>query len=456
MATTKIWPVSSDLGYTIRYIVNPQKTQDGKLVSGLNLSADAHDSKGMYQDMLCTKKRFGKTGGRLGYHMEQPFKPGETTPELAHQIGLEFARQLFGDDFQVVVSTHVDKEHIHNHFIVNSVSFVDGHKYHEPNKEYYNRIRNLSDQLCKKYSLSVIEQPKQGRYKSYPEQHHEEQPAHPTVHNLIYEDIDRAIAFSKNLDEFYQTLRDMGYRVKRDGKYPAIAPEGRKFFRLYKFAKGYTEEDIQTRICQRLTKRSPEKTGTGSGFSAEARLGQVGLATTYYGGWRSEREYYRTAARFQRYFLRRYYRGTLWQVYVQYRYVLRAVQRERYPNYPSVDLRRELRKLNRYSQQAVILAKNRIDTVEQLQQHIDDVDHQVHIINKEKWYLKRDVSKADPGEKEVLEQRIIELEQAAKPLTREKFLCRDILKKSSQVEYQVGREKEEAARDYFKERGRSI
>ena len=143
-------------------------------------------------------------------------------------------------------------------------------------------------------------------------------------------------------------------------------------------------------------------------------------------------------------------------MYVQYRYVLRAVQRERYPNYPSVDLRRELRKLNRYSQQAVILAKNRIDTVEQLRQHIADVDQQVHSINKEKWYLKRDVSKADPGEKEVLEQRIIELEQAAKPLTREKFLCRDILKKSSQVEYQVGREKEEAARDYFKERGRSI
>lgn len=448
MATTKIWAVNSRLDYTIRYIVNPHKTQDGKLVSGLNLAADAHDPKGMCQDMQLTKQRFGKTKGRLAYHMEQSFAPGEVTAETAHKIGLEFAQQLFGEKYQVVVSTHVDKEHIHNHFIINSVSFVDGRKYHEPNSEYYNRIRKLSDQLCKKYRLSVVEEPKQGRYRSYPEQHHNEKPPYPTVHNLIYEDIDRAIEFSANLDEFYKNLQDMGYQVKRSGKYPAIAPEGRKFFRLYKFAKGYTEADIQARIKARVEGRSTEPVR----YSSEVRLGRRDLATTYYGNWTNARQYARTTYRYRMYFIRHYGRKSLWQVYIQYRYILRTVQRERYPTYPSVDLRRELQKLNRYSQQAVMLTRNRIENREQLQDHMDELDHQVHSINKEKWYLKRDLETAAPEEKGELQRKIQSLEDAAKPLTREKFMCRDILKRSHQVRAQVDREKEKAAEELSKER----
>lgn len=450
MATTKIWPIKKRLDYVFRYIMNPDKTEDGRLVSTINVLKDT--PKQITQDMIATKERFGKRDGRQAYHMEQSFAPGEVTPEQAHQIGVELAQELFGKDFEVVVTTHVDKSHIHNHLVINSVSCVDGHKYHEPNTEYYDRIRKLSDQLCKKYQLSVVTEPKKGRYHSYPEQHHGDNPAHPTIHNIIYSDIDRAIEFAKSLDDFYEYLQDMGYRVKRDGKYPAIAPEGRKFFRLYKFAKGYTEEDIEARINERLHAAIPPP----SKYSSQARLGRDDVNTVYYGAWQSDRDYQQCAYRFHTYFARRYYRRNLWQTYIQYRFVLRSVQRERYPKYPSPDLRLALRQLNRYSQQAVILARNHIETEDQLKEYMENLDSQAHSINKEKWYLKRALSKAAPEDKEVIEAQINALEKAAKPFIREKFLCRDILERSTNVRAQVDCEKEEAAREIMEERGRSL
>lgn len=134
MATTKIWPIKKRLDYVVRYIMNPDKTEDGRLVSTINVLKDT--PKQITQDMIATKERFGKRDGRQAYHMEQSFAPGEVTPEQAHQIGVELAQELFGKDFEVVVTTHVDKSHIHNHLVINSVSCVDGHKYHEPNTEY--------------------------------------------------------------------------------------------------------------------------------------------------------------------------------------------------------------------------------------------------------------------------------------------------------------------------------
>lgn len=439
MATTKIWPVKR-LDYAIGYVMNPDKTEDGKLVSGVNVLISTSDE--IFCDMEATKQRFGKKSGRQGYHMEQSFAPGEVTPQQAHQIGVELAQQLYGDDFEVVVTTHVDKAHIHNHFVINSVSLVDGHKYHEPNSEYYDRIRKMSDQLCEKYKLSVVKDPKDRRYRSYPEQHHAENPSHPTIHNIIYSDIDKAIELSSSLSEFYQVLQKMGYQVKLDGKYPAIAPEGRRFFRLYKFAEGYTEDDIQDRIrakvCrQRFESQTPEPKKHEKHNAAEHH---------FYGNWNSPQDYARCAYRFHVYFIRRYSRRSMWQTYIQYRYLLRSVQRERYPRYPSVDLRKELNKLNQYSRQAVLLTKNHIETEEQLQEYLSGLDKQVHSINKEKWYLKREVEQVPADSQQELKDKIQALEQEAKPLIREKFLCRDILKRCSMVQDQVDREKEEAVR----------
>lgn len=454
MATTKIW-ATNRLDKTIKYVMNPAKTENGRWVTTLNVVNDVAEE--IYHDMASTKKRFGKETGRQGYHMEQSFAPGEVTPQQAHQIGVELAQQLYGEDFEVVVTTHVDRLHIHNHFVINSVSFLDGHKYHEPNSEYYDRIRKLSDLLCEKYTLSVVRVPKDRRYRSYPEQHHAENPSYPTIHNIIYSDIDKAIEVAESLKEFYQVLQEMGYRVKLDGKYPAVAPEGRKFFRLYKFVEGYREEDIQKRIRQKVRQQAASWESKKRGAETHSPVGHA-----YYGSWKSERDYSRSVDRFLTYFVRRYSQRNMWQTYVQYRYLLRAVQRERYPKYPSVDLRKELRRLNQYSQQAVLLTQNRIETAGQLQEYLTELDKKVHSINKEKWYLKRELTQIPPEAQAKVQEKIVSLEQEARPLIREKFLCRDILKRCSIVQGQVDREKEEAIqqvvtlKQYHKERGREL
>lgn len=202
MAQTKIWPVSDHLARCIRYVMNPAKTQDGRLVSGVNLFIPPRDWQAPTNQILETKARFNKLGGRLAYHMEQSFAEGEVTPELAHKIGVELARELFGDRYEVVVATHVDTNCVHNHILLNSVSFVDGRKFHQPNSFYENHIRKVSDALCQKYGLSIIMEAEPSRYESYPSQHHREPQPSPTVHSIMYEDIDRAVDAARDMDDF--------------------------------------------------------------------------------------------------------------------------------------------------------------------------------------------------------------------------------------------------------------
>ena len=136
------------------YAIQPTKTEQQRFVSGFNCLPEI-----ARQQMLITKQQFGKLDGRTAYHAYQSFKPGEATPEIAHKIGIEFAEKLWGDRFQVVVATHVDKAHIHNHFVINSVSFLDGKKFHSDCKSYFGQMRVLSDELCRQHGLSVVEEP---------------------------------------------------------------------------------------------------------------------------------------------------------------------------------------------------------------------------------------------------------------------------------------------------------
>lgn len=424
MAQTKIWSISNHLGRSIRYIMNPEKTQEGKLVTGVNMFIPLNDWQAPTNQMLSTKLRFGKQGGRLAYHLEQSFKPGEVSPGAAHQIGVELAKELFGDKYEVVVATHTDKEHIHNHILLNSVSFVDGHKFHQPNTMYYNRIRAVSDRLCEKYGLSIIKEAKQSRYESYPAQHHQKPQPSPTVHSIMYEDMDRAVEAAKDLDDFYRLLTQMGYRVKMDGKYPAIAPEGHRFFRLYKFKDGYTEEDIRKRIA-----------GKNHG-PRQPKSKQV------YGAWKSPAEQQAYKKRYTGYYARRYDRRGLNYTYLHYRYMLVSIRRQSYPRYPTIEQRKALAKLDRYSQEARLLVRNKIQTKEELSSYQHDLDERIHVLHKERWYLKRD------------NQDVSELNERLKPLYRERSLCKDIAERCSSVTAAVNREKETAMHVIERERER--
>lgn len=312
MATTSIWRVNGWLGKVLIYIENPDKTEnpaayekqgmDGKEAQGLSdvieyavqqkktgkIAVDDEDVPVMQRfvsgvncspttardEMIAVKKRFGKEEGTVAYHGYQSFAPGEATPEMAHEIGLKLAKALWGEKYQVLVATHLDKaHHLHNHFVVNTVSFLDGIKYHRTEKDYFDMQRE-SDRLCREYGLSVIENPKRGKSKHYGEWR-AEQEGRPTYLSLIKADVDAAIRQSMTERQFFYRLRQMGYDIKV-GKditvRPYDRPHGRKLVR--NLGEDYSLENIRKRI---LAQRRPQRVETPEQLSAyqsdvEARL----------------------------------------------------------------------------------------------------------------------------------------------------------------------------------------
>lgn len=264
MATTAIWKVKSNLGRVVDYAASPDKTiftpedlqglrdvmdyatqdyktEEQRYVSGVNCILEiARDQ------MMMVKWQFGKEGGIAAFHGYQSFAPGEVTPEQAHAIGVELARRLWGDRFQVIVATHLDREHIHNHFVLNSVSFVDGKKFNDC-KATYALMRQTSDQLCREHGLSVIEATERGRTMSYDTWEAERQ-GRPTWYSQIRRDVDACITRSLLFDHFIANLKKQGYEVKQ-GKYIAVKPPGKeRFVRLKALGDSYTEEAIRQRI----------------------------------------------------------------------------------------------------------------------------------------------------------------------------------------------------------------
>ena len=265
MATTAIWDVTDRLDRVIDYTTNPDKTENLDFNSsdfrGLQevLKYTVQDAKtekqfyvtgiNCYPETACkqmskTKLQFQKTDGILAFHGYQSFAPGEATPETAHAIGVKMAQELWGDRFEVVVSTHLDKNHLHNHFVLNSVSFKDGKRYYD-NKTTYSLMRQTSDRLCREYSLSVIENPQRGKSRHYAEWK-AEQESKPTWRGLIREDVDKAIDISMTFTQFIANLHKQGYEVKTGVKYMAVRPQGKeRFVRLKTLGDDYTEEVIK-------------------------------------------------------------------------------------------------------------------------------------------------------------------------------------------------------------------
>ncbi|MDG0810318.1 relaxase/mobilization nuclease domain-containing protein [Cohnella rhizosphaerae] len=275
MATTAIWDVSDRLKRVLNYAVNPEKTDQRRMeADGLRQTlaytgSHAKTERQLYvrgincdpitahEQMQSTKRQFQKTGGIVAFHGYQSFAPGETTPEQAHDIGVRLAQALWGDRFEVVVATHLDKDHLHNHFVLNSVSFMDGKRYYD-NKASYARMRQTSDQLCREYALSVIEQPERGKSKQYGEWR-ADQENKPTWRGTVREDVDAAVVGARTMSQFYAALQAKGYDIKAHVKHLAVRPPGKtRFVRLRSLGASYTEEAIKQRILDSaLSKRLP-------------------------------------------------------------------------------------------------------------------------------------------------------------------------------------------------------
>ncbi len=225
-----------------RYALNPEKTEERFYASCLNCGSIETAN----EEMQKTKKRFGKEDKVLCYHVIQSFPPGEGTPEQIHKIGITFAKECFGD-FEVVIGTHLDRGHLHNHIVINSVSFVDGRKYRSVPKTLY-QLREISDRICKENGLSVII-PK-GKGKHYAEWQAEKN-GKSTIRSTIRKDVDAAIEKSFNYRSFLDAMRVSGYIVKygENVKHTAVKPKGgQRYIRLSSLGQGYTEADIQERL----------------------------------------------------------------------------------------------------------------------------------------------------------------------------------------------------------------
>lgn len=249
MATTKRMPhppkTQQGVAQLIRYITNPAKTtgETAVFVGSQNCAVPT-----AAQEFMECRERWGKTGGNYAYHFEQSFAPGEATPEEVYQCGVELAQAMFGDEYQVVLATHLDKDHLHNHFAVCAVSLKDGHKL-QTDHEFLRRLRRESDRICREHGLSVVENPK-GEGKSYAEWILEKNGGF-TWRGQIREDIDALLPQAASLKELLDLLKGRGYAVK-DGKYLALSPPGNdRFFRLYKLGSGYAPEELAARFTGR-------------------------------------------------------------------------------------------------------------------------------------------------------------------------------------------------------------
>lgn len=409
-----------ELSDVIRYAVNSEKTQQAenedctvvhRFVSGINCSpATARD------EMLAVKKRFGKENGTVAYHGYQSFAPGEVTPETAHEIGMKLAARLWGDRYQVIVATHLDKEnHLHNHFVLNTVSFVDGIKYHRTKKDYHD-MQTVSDELCREYRLSVIENPQYGKSKQYGEWR-AEQEQRPTWRGLIRADIDEAIRQSMTERQFFDTLRKKGYEVKI-GKDISVRPPGKeRFVRLIRnFGEDYSIENIRRRILsQTKAERKP---------SAPSR---TVLRVRLIGSLKTARKLTGFRA-----------------LYVHYCYLLGIFPKNRLQQSRKrlhFLLREDLLKLDAITAETRLLIGHRIDTAEQLFCYRDEVSGKITaLIEKRKQLYKAQRTaavKSDSEKAAEAKAQITALSKELAALRKEVVLCNTIAERSGVIKEKI-------------------
>ena len=415
MAYTKIFAIRTRLDDRVKYAVNAEKTElnekigyaadfvktgSVRFVTALNCKS----AETAFEAMLRTKEKFGKTGGVLGYHFIQSFAPGEVTPEQAHEIGCEFARRLFGENFEVVIGTHLDKAHPHNHIIVNSVSRTDGHKYHSSQESYYNDVRGTSDELCRENDLSVIAPQSKGKHYA---EWSAEQDGRPTVRGIIRADIDAIIQQAYTYDSFLMLLRKNGYEVRRspNRKYTTVKPPGAKrAIRLDSLGKGYTETDIMARLSRQ-------------------RNGGMGPPVVTHAVHTVRR--YRVKGRLT---ITRKKKITGFQaLYLRYLYLLRGGRQKKLPPKMPFPVKREVIHLERYEQQFKYLLSSGITTEAELEQQIRTLEWDIRLLEAQRKPLYQERRNASDEETQARYSAEIERQTAAlREKRREVRLCRRI------------------------------
>ena len=433
------------LSDVIAYAVNEEKTRRKtediceenatvmeQYVSGVNCTPTTARS-----EMLAVKKRFGKDDGIMAFHGYQSFAPGECTPAMAHEIGVKLAEKLWGNRFQVLVATHLDKaNHLHNHFVVNSVSFTDGLRYHRTNQDY-REMREASDRLCREYGLSVVENPKTGKTKHYGEWR-AEQENRPTYRGLIKADVDEAIAKARTEKQFFHYLKEKGYEFKI-GKDITVRPAGKE--RGLKLARNLGEEYTLEAIRRRILVQTVEKS-TYSTWTEPRKPKQVSIVVR--GNVKKARKI-----------------SGLRGLYLHYCYLLGILPKNRPPVNPKqlhFLLREDLRKLDTISKETRLLCHYHIDTAEQLFSLKEDFEERISQLSDEREYLRyqsRNIQ--EPERLSEVRAEIEKLTENIRKLRKEAGLCDGIATRSGVIKEKMKtiqqekvKEKEEVSYEHIR------
>ena len=255
MAVTKIKAIRGTLSKAIAYILNPEKTDEKLLVSSYGCASETAAREFEWTRRIAEQK--GMNPVRIiARHVIQSFEIGEVTPELAHEIGKQFADEILGGKYEYVLTTHIDKDHVHNHLIFNAVDFVNYHAYKSYKRIYYD-MREVSDRLCKENGLSVIP-PSQNKGMGYKE--YTEAKRGTSWKQKLKQTIDRLVITAKDYDDFLRLMQEAGYEIKT-GKYISFRAEGQeRFTRSKTIGENYIEERIKERIAGRTPRRNRRQT----------------------------------------------------------------------------------------------------------------------------------------------------------------------------------------------------
>lgn len=413
MAYDKIIPIRSRLDRCLGYVQNEKKTGLSSVLRYIENPSKAClqaaincELTAAFQQMIKTKRRWGKTGGVLGYHIIHSYAPGELTAEQAQAVGLEFAQRLLGEQYEAVVCTHIDRSHLHCHIVFNSVSFVDGTKYRNTFTDYFGHIRETSNAVSREYGLSVIEPQGGGRHYA---EWQAERSGKATIRDLIRQDLDAAIAESFTLESLLSLLRRRGYTVKCGAniKHTAIKPPGgQRFVRLDSLGAGYTEDALAQRLHAQRTEARP-----------------VPITP-------QPPQRYRVVRRTQKYPPVK--RGSFRALYLYYLYLLspRKMRRQKIP----FQTRTEMRRIEQYRQQFFLLQKYHIDTPLELELLADALQSEIDAQTAARATLYRARQAAPSAD---LDAQISAMTARLRPLRRALRLCGKIAENTPRMRCEI-------------------
>ena len=404
MAVMKIKTIKSNLQAVINYGKNGDKTDNGVLVSSVNCLVDT-----AYEEMALTKKFFHKEDKTLGYHIIQSFKGNEVSPKTANQIGKELAEELWGDKYQVVICTHINKKNVHNHLILNSVSFIDGKKYHNSNSEIA-FMKEASDNLCIKYRLSLVNSTRAEKEKAFRQNHIDYFNRRDEKMQKIITDIDEAIKSARRYSDFKLNLKAKGYEnIKDTGKYLSLkTPYFSRNVRIDRvFGEKYSIQGIKERIY----------------YKEKGKIPVANLNKKYY------RKIY-TGPKINKFLLQT---SSFYRLYVHYLYFFGKLPAKNQYKELTPEYNKQKRKNNMIFEEINFLSRNNFKSVKEVVNYMNNLEKQLPELKGKRELLWRKHKTADKNDKPNILKEINALIDKIDTIQVQKRACNRIIARYEEI-----------------------